>query len=105
MEWGFSFVDVAQGVLIVFASLLGAIGLRRGYNSPKSVEAVTEVAGALVDSSSINKLVEAVQEYTAEIHSTRQALHRSNKNTEELGDQIRELRITLQRLGDILIRR
>lgn len=105
MEWGFSFVDVAQGVLIALASLLGAIGLRKGYTNPKPVEVATEVAGALVDNSSVHKLAGAVQEYTTEVHATRQALHRMNHNIEELGDQMKELRSTLQRLGDILLSR
>lgn len=107
MEWGFNLVDVANGILILFASILGALGLRKGLNSPanKPVEVSAEVAGALVDSTSVRHLTAAVKEYTAEVNNTRQAIYRLNTNVKEVGDEMRELRSTLQRLGDILLSR
>lgn len=107
-ELGFNLVDVAQGLLIVLASLLGAVGLKRGLNSQtinKATEVTSEIAGALVDSSSVHKLTAAVQTYTEEVVHTRKCLHTLNSNVEEMGDQVRELRSTLIRLGDILLQR
>ena len=65
----------------------------------------TEIAGALVDSSSVTKLTHAIENYTLETAQTRQALHRLNANLEEIGDQLRELRSNIQRVGDILLTR
>lgn len=107
-DLGFNLVDVAQGFLIVVASLLGALGLRRGLNSQtvtKATEVTSEIAGALVDSSSVHKLTAAVNTYTEEVVHTRKCLHTLNGNLEEFSDQIRELRASVVRLGDILYQR
>jgi len=104
MDWGFNIADIGNGILVVVLSILGALGLRRGVNAGPKPSNV-EVAGALVDSMSVDKLTNAIRAHTEEEIARRRSWERMVNNLEDIHNQLQELRLTLQRLGDIMIQR
>lgn len=107
MEWGFSISDVANGAIVLILALLGALGVRKGISSGAAASEgkITQVAGALVDSSSVKGLMEAVENHTEESVRGRHAVQELNDSVEDLSKEVRELRAAVGRLGDIALQR
>jgi hypothetical protein len=105
MDWGFSTVDVANGVGVVILTILGALGLWKGASGKGQQSAVAEVAGALVDSSAVNKLTAAIEAHNVESMQNRRMWEKGINAVEDLRDEIHETRQTIQRLGDVMLQR
>lgn len=110
MDLGFSAIDIAQGVIIGIGALLGAVGVRRGIGhsaaqAARPTEVVTEVAGALVDSSSVHKLTAAIEAFAFELMQSRKCTEKVAKALEDCHEEMAELRHAIQRLSDIIIQK
>lgn len=105
MDWGFSTVDVANGVGVVLLTVLGALGIWKGKNGSRQQTAVAEVAGALVDSSAVNKLTAAIEAHNIEAIHNRRVWEKGINAVDDLKSEMQEVRHTMQRLGDAIISR
>jgi hypothetical protein len=105
MDWGFNTVDVANGVGVVLITILGALGIWKGASGKGQQSAVAEVAGALVDSSAVNKLTAAIEAHNVETMQNRRMWEKGINAVEDLRDEMHETRQTIQRLGDVMLQR
>lgn len=98
-------IPVANFIGVGILGILAYFGQRWGKNSPTPVEQQIEVAGALVDGSSVKQLAAALEAQTMEIMSyrlgaekARQAQYRSIEVGNQLVNEIGELRHELSDL-------
>lgn len=103
MDWStVDFPNLANGLLVLIVGLLTFLGIRGGrQKAARPMEA--ELAGALVDSGSVNRLTAAIEAQTMErmagrqeakdgAHMLARRLEALTKQLEELGEEVRNLR-------------
>lgn len=85
---------LANAIVILLVGIAGVLGFTRGRGQGKaspSEETHLEVAGALVDASSIKSLTGAIDGHTLALTRTYMAVEKLNANLERHGDQMEEL--------------
>lgn len=106
--------NLANGLLVVIIGILTWLGINRG-RSPRRSD-VAEVAGAIVDNSSIDRLTAAVEAQTTELvaHRVADRDHQTGAKDNAKGieraligltKEVEELRDEVRRHGDVLGRR
>lgn len=104
----FTIENVANGLLFIIIGLLSWLGIKKGGERVKPPEQVAEIAGALVDASSIAELVRAIREYGEEQKQSRAQSKDNAKALERaigsLTKEVEELHTETGRLREEMIR-
>lgn len=109
MDWGkIDYTNLANGILVFIIGLLTWLGIRGGrQKAAQPVEA--QLAGAIVDSSSVRLLVDAIKEQTSvRQEGQKQAkdnAHMLARRIEALADGCEEMTSELRSLREEMIRK
>ncbi len=106
------FIPVANFMGLALLGLLALIGLKWGKNQPTPGEKTLEVAGALVDNTSVKLVANAIEALVVEHSSDRQCMRETReailalaRSFEKNTDEIKELRSEVRRHADVLAAR
>lgn len=99
------FAEQPAEVKVALIGMVGAVVvalIQFWKGKPTDRGKATEIAGALVDNSAINRLAEAVDDLTSELKSTKNA---TSRMTDQLDHRLESFSAAVDRLREELIKR